>query len=204
MDNKDAIFVLVNDNYPKDCYNFIEDDFKNSPLNVNIQRRENGAMAGIEWALPTAIVVYLLKPFFEAFLKEAGKDAYQKAKGAIKKLVSKNLPVKTNILYAGKTIDKQSKKYDQSLTISIKAALHSNLTLVVLFNNELVNEDCDLMTDGLLESIENMYKYVQQEFPDKDDNDKLSQNQLYLIANMESGTWDILTQQQMTEKYRNS
>ena len=44
MDKKDAIVVLVTDNYPKNCYNFMEDDLKNSPLQFKIQLRENSAI----------------------------------------------------------------------------------------------------------------------------------------------------------------
>ncbi|MEO6729512.1 MAG: hypothetical protein ABIM99_06345 [Candidatus Dojkabacteria bacterium] len=51
MDKKSAVYLLVVDDYPKDYFSSICDEFEDSPLAVKVQLRENGVMAGIEWAL---------------------------------------------------------------------------------------------------------------------------------------------------------
>ncbi|MGB0443386.1 MAG: hypothetical protein ACPGFK_00925, partial [Flavobacteriaceae bacterium] len=45
--------------------------------NVKINKRENSVWNAIEWTIPTIIVGYILKPYFETFLKEAGKEHYK-------------------------------------------------------------------------------------------------------------------------------
>ncbi len=203
MDNKNAVLIWVADNYPKELYDFLEEEFANSPLAYRIDQRESGAMAGIEWALPTAIVAYLLKPFFEAFLQEAGKDAYLKTKEGIKKLVKKNLPVETIRISANSSPHKLSERYDQSGAISLKVAVHKRLTFTVLFSNEIEPKEFDLMLDGLFKSIEQIYLEVQKNFPDETDGEQISHNELYLLANVNQRSWEILTEKQMLERYRN-
>ena len=39
--------------------------------------------AALEWLVPTAIIVYIAKPYFESFLSEMGKDHYAIAKKAL-------------------------------------------------------------------------------------------------------------------------
>jgi hypothetical protein len=52
-----------------------------------IEAEDLGLMAAIEWAIPTLVVAYLLKPFFQSFLAEAGKDAYAHAKTQLKQFI---------------------------------------------------------------------------------------------------------------------
>jgi len=45
---------------------------------------EQSPYAAIEWAIPTVIITYLTKPFFEAFLSEGGKELYKLVKEQVK------------------------------------------------------------------------------------------------------------------------
>ena len=45
-----------------------------------------GVRAALEWLMPTAIVAYIAKPYFESFLGEMGKDHYALTKNALAKL----------------------------------------------------------------------------------------------------------------------
>lgn len=51
-------------------------------------------MATIEWALPTAFIVYLLKPCFKAFLKAARKDHYEILKGKLASYIADKKKIK--------------------------------------------------------------------------------------------------------------
>src|SRR5260370_35756836 len=42
--------------------------------------------AGIQWLLPTAVVIYISKAYFDGDLKEAGKEHYHVLKNAIHSL----------------------------------------------------------------------------------------------------------------------
>jgi len=46
-------------------------------LDIKHEPRERGVYANLEWAIPTLVIAYLAKPYFEGFLNEAGKDHYQ-------------------------------------------------------------------------------------------------------------------------------
>ena len=51
------------------------------------ERSKSGPFAGIEWLLPTAIMVIIAKPYFDSFLREAGKDHYHILKKNLSNLV---------------------------------------------------------------------------------------------------------------------
>lgn len=62
-----------------------------SGLRVEIDRQRTAGIRtkgapGIEWLAPTAVIAYLSKPYFEEFLKEAGKDHYRLLKIGLKNL----------------------------------------------------------------------------------------------------------------------
>ena len=83
--------------YRDDIDPLIISEFKNV---INVQnvkydersRPSDSMYAAHEWAIPTAVVVYLIKPYFETLLKEAAKDHYPILKKAIANLAfrSKN------------------------------------------------------------------------------------------------------------------
>jgi len=54
-------------------------------------RSESAPFACAEWFLPTAIAVFLGKPYFESFLKEMGKDHYTLLKNALSGLCVKTV-----------------------------------------------------------------------------------------------------------------
>lgn len=56
-------------------------------IEIEISEYKNKSFAALEWLLPTGIVLYIAKPYFEAFLQEAAKDHYQ----LIKKIISEKI-----------------------------------------------------------------------------------------------------------------
>jgi hypothetical protein len=47
------------------------------------------AMAGVEWLMPTAIMLYVAKSYFDGFLGEAGKDHYAALKTGVKRVAAR-------------------------------------------------------------------------------------------------------------------
>ncbi|WP_269514042.1 hypothetical protein [Brevundimonas subvibrioides] len=47
------------------------------------------AMAGVEWLMPTAIMLYVAKSYFDGFLGEAGKDHYAALKSGVKRVAAR-------------------------------------------------------------------------------------------------------------------
>jgi len=53
------------------------------------KREKDGPYAGIEWLLPTAVVFFICKSYFDGFLKEMGKEHYHLLKNALKILAKR-------------------------------------------------------------------------------------------------------------------
>jgi len=45
-------------------------------LDLKILKKDNTNFMAFEWIIPTMFIVYILKPYFNSFLSEAGKDHY--------------------------------------------------------------------------------------------------------------------------------
>jgi hypothetical protein len=52
-------------------------------LSVKVETREPQTYASLEWFIPTALVVYIAKSYFDGFLREAGKNNYRSLKNAL-------------------------------------------------------------------------------------------------------------------------
>src|SRR6266850_911935 len=78
--------VSYDENIPEDIVarfrNLVADD----RLDLRVESRPAGPQAGLEWLLPTAVVILLGKAYFDAFLKEAGKDHYHLLKSGMSRL----------------------------------------------------------------------------------------------------------------------
>ncbi|WP_417352595.1 hypothetical protein [Flavobacterium alkalisoli] len=200
MNEQEAILIAVPENYPKELYGFIEEELNSSNFKVRTIYKNNGVMAGIEWTLSTIVVVYILNSFFDTLLKEAYKDLYKVTKSQLKKFISKNREIKHKYITATKSEKKLSNNYDQSLTVSIEAIVHKNLKIKVLFNESVPESEMDAMLEGMFEVLKYIYLECQKNESDVslEGNDK---QELFLLANPESKLWEILTKQQMGERY---
>jgi hypothetical protein len=84
------LVVLHVDTIPAEFIADFTNTVRSDRLELLVQSRHSGmAFAAIEWLMPTAIVVYLAKPYFESFLKEMGKDHYVLVKDGLKKIYAR-------------------------------------------------------------------------------------------------------------------
>ncbi len=49
-------------------------------------RPSNGPLAGLEWLIPTGVILFLAQGYFNGFLNEMGKDHYEVLKAGLKAL----------------------------------------------------------------------------------------------------------------------
>ena len=101
------IAIVHDDAIPAKVFAEFRDLVEAEGLDLLIDGREaSGPSAGIEWLLPTAVVVFVGKTYFESFLKEAGKDHYAMLKAGLsslyKKFVGPDAPAVTVVSSAGK------------------------------------------------------------------------------------------------------
>jgi len=192
--------------WPEDFYDSIaeeivqlnQDDFKVK----SIRTEPIGPLAMLEWAIPTGFIVYLFGNFFKSFLTEAGKDAYLIAKSKLKQFIAERRELKTRLVAANSSPNKLSKNYDQSLTISLKARIDQKLMIIVLFSEHVTNDQAEEMLEGMFQVLMLLYEERQKQ-PAEGTDENYNPKELYLLANPETRQWEILTSQQMSERYRN-
>jgi len=141
--------------------------------------------------------------FFKSFMEEAGKDAYQMLKSRLKQYILKRREVKTRLVAASQSTNKLSKKYDQSLSISLKARLHSRLLVNVMISEKVEGQDADDMLEGVFEVLNLLYQQCQEADPEEKVNRNIRPKEMYMVANPQSKLWEILTSKEMSERYQN-
>lgn len=172
------IYIKYPENYPDEYIETDLSEFKSDNLNIKLEKVDYGPFAAIEWAIPTVIAAYVLKPYFESFLKEAGKEHYQLLKKGLKNLMKKGKSMNVQLLKAGESTEKLNKKYNQSLAVAIHLQTVNEREIKLLFNNDLDKSDWDSALDQLLDFVIKNYE--------NSPNDKLTE--LISEFNVQNGT----------------
>jgi len=172
-------------------------------LDLRILKRGNEAYNGFEWIIPTAFAAYILKPYFDSFLLEAGKDHYKILKASLKKLIEKGKIFKSAAISATQSPDKLSQKYSQSLTVSLEFQTINNRHVKLLFDDNLDINDWNNAVEQILELLAENY----ESFP----NDRLTieintlntkhHRIIYSIINPETKKLEFKDDIGMIEKY---
>jgi len=200
MKQKPHIGIIYPNYFPEDFGEVVTSDFKHEKLNLYLEREEPKIWSSVEWAIPGIIATYILKPYFEAFLKEAGKDHYNLLKKGLNKLLklNKNAPVET--LTSSMSTKKVDKENTQSKAISIHIEIKDGRKLKLLFDNELEVEDWTNGLENILDRVQNHYL----EFPNDELTLKLEplekdpRFQIFAIMNKETKEWEFLDLRTMT------
>ncbi len=121
MQSPEPHLVLLHaDNYPADYVADFTNTVRADGLELSVQSRPSGMVfAAIEWLMPTAIVAYLAKPYFESFLKEMGKDHYGLVKEGLKKIYARVAGPKAPEVSLVSTAGKVKKEQPYSLFFSV-------------------------------------------------------------------------------------
>jgi hypothetical protein len=136
-------------------------------IKIHIERHENEVYAAMEWIVPTLFAGIVLKPYFESFFQEAGKDHYQLLKKGLKKMLVRGKETDVKLITANESSQKLSKSYTQSLAVSILLQTKTGRNIKLLFDNNLKLEDWENELEEFLILIREHY----QDYP----NDKISE-----------------------------
>lgn len=144
----------------------IKKNLEKDGLSINLEMRPISMYASMEWIIPTAIYVFCAKSYFDAFLKEAGKDHYHILKSGVKKLADKIKEIPMLKVASKDSTEKVNQGYSQSSGFSIIVKTKNNRTLKLLFDNNLTKEDWE-------DAIDQFFDYVIQNY-ETAPNDKLT------------------------------
>lgn len=147
--------------FPDVIIDKISEGVKTDGLLFHIRKRPKmGMMAAMEWTIPTVLAAYILKPYFESFLQEMGKDHYTSLKSWLKKQADDSRAIQVRTITAEQAIYKNQKKYSQSKAFSIMFQTKDGRIIKLMFNNDLNKEQWDSAIETLCELVlENYQRY---------------------------------------------
>jgi len=117
-----------------------------------VSRPDPRVQAGIEWLALSFVAVFLMKPYFEGFMNEAGKDHYHALKQALRSLWQKLFSEDCDFRVVKMTASGEQKtKY--SMLFAVYAPVEDGHLLKLL-----IREDCSI--EEFSESLELFLKVV--------------------------------------------
>ena len=205
MENKVPDILLV---YPSEFLDeLIEKEvlyFNSETIDIKVMKSDNQAFMAFEWIIPTGFIVYILKPYLDAFLSEAGKDHYHFLKKGLKKIIVKGKFIKAKLLTAKSSTEKLSKTYSQSIVISIIFQTKDFRLIKLLFDNELELSEWENAIDKMIELLTENYE--------SSTNDKLSKminslnadkkDEIFAVINQDNKQLELLDDDGMRKRYK--
>jgi len=136
----------------------IVEDLGAGGAHVELRRRPpEGPYAFLEWLIPTAVILWMVKPYLQEFSKETGKLHAKGLHDGLSKLWNKVFGPKPEITY---TIVASSGKVKQevfSAAVSVKAMRNDRGDVILLFPLATSPEDFSLAVDRFMELMERHY-----------------------------------------------
>ena len=195
---KPQISLLYIDDMPEGYFADFIDEVRGAGVKLEVASRENEPFAALEWAVLTAVAIYLSKPFIDAFLKRLADDAtdavYAKVKAAVTKLAEKLL-IRDRGCMTVISSSPNKVKGAASRAFSIYSETRTQRSLKFVYNDTLTSLECE-------QSFEQVFTVLQQHHNSIDDSDLLSEQiaklenpsagTIYLFYEAESNTWSVI------------
>ncbi len=154
MNPLESIAVVHEEQIPQELFDTLREDLSLAHTEPYIEKVPNrGSYAGIEEYLPTAVMVLLAKPFFDAFLKKAGEDSYELLKKALVRFVKKAAEINVESITSVLTPKKVDPSYPFSRCIAIHSKLGNNPPVKFLIHTGKEEEYYSSAVSSLLEII---------------------------------------------------
>lgn len=118
------------------------------------QRPSTRAMAGVEWLMPTAIMVFVAKSYFDGFLGEMSKDHYHALRKALKALGERLS--KVSVTRIG-TLGKIAPAQPYSAVYSVWFGQEPDHRFKYLIPNDLPSAEAEAAMDVFLVFLEAYY-----------------------------------------------
>ncbi|MGZ4956526.1 MAG: hypothetical protein ACXV8Q_15570 [Methylobacter sp.] len=153
------IAVSYEQSIPVDIFEEFKKSVYEEGLNITVEPRANaGVYAGLEWYLPTVIMVFIGKSYFDGFLKEAGKDHCQKLKESLSSLTNKTMskPRIEPIIFGSKE-GKLRKDNPYSLAFSIYSEANDGNKFKLLLPKPHDNSDYTEIIHKFLDFLNNYH-----------------------------------------------
>lgn len=158
---KPDLAVVLEEGIPDEPFVEFKDAVSASGLDVVLESRPAaGPYAGVEWFIPTAIVFFVAKSYFDGFLKEAGKDHYQVLRSKLSKTAAKTMqsPRIEPVLVGAEGKVRKDSPY--SLALSIYAEANDGNTFKLLLPKPSYQPDYEEIVCSFLNFLDDYHSGV--------------------------------------------
>jgi len=169
---------------PAEVFDEFVEEVSSNGADIEV-RTHGGVFAGIEWLMPTAIILFISRAYFDAIFSELGKDHYKVLKRAVKGLHRRANGFRiTQTGSPGKLADKQI----YSRAFSIMVAVVDDLTLKFLIQPNLREADAETALFAFLDLIESIAdRSISQETLERLETGRISGRTLLLAYDFDEG-----------------
>lgn len=145
------IWLNRRDDVPEELVEEFRESINRAPLNFAYDTRPSPEFYnGLEWLMPTAVVLFFFKAYFDGFLQEAGKDHYKILRSATvrlaKKFLGRDAPKLTIISSEGKA--RSPDPY--SLVFSLRGEIDDRISACLLLKIDSDEEYIESAIDSFL------------------------------------------------------
>ncbi|ELM3752832.1 hypothetical protein ACET96_06075 [Aeromonas dhakensis] len=134
MQQKPHVSIIYLDSIDRTFFGDFETEVEHDKLELKIHERpEPGPYAAVEWFLPTAIIAFVAKAYFQEFLKDMGSDHYKALKSSLAKLTKKTIsqPRFEPVLMGTKGKVRQNNPYSMAYSIMAEGKDGYNFKLLI-------------------------------------------------------------------------
>lgn len=151
--DKLQIGIVHLEGYPCTGVEELCSELKKYEIETAFATRPNVTFAMPEWFFPTAVVVYIVQPYFTAFLQEMAKDHYNALKEQLKKFSKRYIGKDVPELVAIGSKGKLSAKNEYSLAFSILVQLSPSLKVKLMLQKGLSEDEVTEAVNAFMDKI---------------------------------------------------
>jgi hypothetical protein len=156
---KEGIYLVKEASVPDDVIKDVEYYFKGIEPDFHVEIiPDKGPQAGLEWLLPTVLIIFFTKPFIETLAKEIASDSYKLIKLGISsiwiKFFGSNPKYRYRKIVTGKRLRED---FDFSPAFSLYTELSDVIKLKFLYKQSWTHEEFDEATDTYLYNMALFY-----------------------------------------------
>jgi hypothetical protein len=145
-------------NFDARTFEAIAEDMGAGGAHVELTPRPpDGPYAFLEWLIPTALILWMVKPYLQTFSKETGKLHAQGLHSGLSKLWGKVFGPKPEVTYHIVGSKGKVKPEVFSAAVSVRAKRNDGGDVILLFRLGISNEDFSLAVYGFMELMKQHY-----------------------------------------------
>ncbi|NOZ84179.1 MAG: hypothetical protein GXP60_05150 [Epsilonproteobacteria bacterium] len=153
------VALSYDERIPADVFEDFESFISKTGLSYTKESQEHGPFAGVEWLLPTAVILFIGKAYFDSFFKEMGKDHYHLIKNGLHSFRKKFLSEAASNQYKRVSVPSTKTPKDPifSILFSIMAKTKNGQNIKFLYPVSISEQKFHKSTEAFLNLLAENY-----------------------------------------------